>query len=156
MAEDSGAKVPATDLLGDPWTEPRDPRGRKRHRYTPQLAEKIAVLRATGATKEEISQRVGLSVPTIDKYYFRSLEHGPGLVKALLTEALLEAAIKGGKVGAFRLAFELLERGEAQVPVASRRKAQTEPEEKLGKKAQADVDAQAAHEGTSWADVLRH
>lgn len=147
--ENSGPK----DLFGDPWTPPRDPRGRKSHRRMPQVAEKVAVLRAMGKTVEQIALRIGLSEPTLRKYYFRELEHGHALVESVLDEAIWGRAM-AGVVGAQRLAKEMLAKGGAAVPVAKTPRPGTSKAEPLGKKAQAAVDAKTAHEGTSWGEVL--
>lgn len=154
MAEKS---VPAVDLLGDPWSPPRDPRGRKRHRRSPQIAEKIALFRATGLTVEQIATRSGISEPTLRKYYFRELENAAALARSVLTEAMYDKA-KAGVVGAARFLREEFERGEVAVPVAKQRPAAaaSEATEKLGKKASADRDAQTAHGGTEWEHVLKH
>lgn len=114
MSVKSAPEGEDVDLFGDPWTPPRDPRGRKSHKRLPQLAEKIAVLRATGATEEEIERRIGLSVKTIRKYYSRELEGGPQLVEALVNETMFAEMLKG-KVGAARFIREQLEKGRATV-----------------------------------------
>lgn len=114
MTEKSPAEAGDTDLFGDPWTPPKDPRGRKAHVRKPQIAEKIAVLRATGATEEEIEARIGLSVKTIRKYYSRELDGGPQLIEALVNERMFAEAMKG-KVGAARFVKEQLEKGRATV-----------------------------------------
>lgn len=137
------------DLLGDPWVPPRDPRGRKRHRRLPQIAEKVGVLRGLGHTVEQIALRLGLSVPTLRKYYFRELDQGADLAEAVLNEKLWERAM-AGSVPAMRLLREAMTRGRAAVPVARRPAA-----EKPGKKEQAALDAQSAHEGTSWGNLLQ-
>lgn len=148
MSDENGQ---ATDLLGDPWTEARDPRGRKRHRRLPQIAEKVAVLRASDLTVEEIAARVGLSEPTLRRYYFRELKSGPALAKSLIVEAMYAKA-KAGNVSAARFIREEFSRGETAVPVA--REPKPQPATDLGKKAQADLDAQTAHEGTGWGELL--
>jgi DNA-binding CsgD family transcriptional regulator len=145
MAEDSGE---LRDLFGDPWTPPRDPRGRKRHRRLAQVAEKVAVLRATGLTVEQIARRMGLSEPTLRKYYLRELDQGNDLARAVLDEAIWKKAM-AGSVGAQRLMREILGKGAAAVPV-------TKPKTgALGKKALAVRDAATAHEGTAWGDLLQ-
>jgi hypothetical protein len=149
MAEDSGE---ARDLFGDPWTPPRDPRGRKRHRRLPQVAEKVAVLRAAGLKETAIALRIGLSEPTLRKYYFRELAEGETLARAVLIEGLWAEA-KTGKAAAARIILEEFDKGRAAVPVSRRDPSKVE---KLGKKAQADADAKTAQEGTSWADLLPH
>lgn len=140
-----------TDLLGDPWTPPRDPRGRKRHKRLAQVAEKVAVLRGLGHTVEKIALRLGLSEPTLRKYYFRELEQGSNLAEAVLDEKLWDRAM-AGSVPAMRLMKEALAKGRAAVPLAPGARPKAAP--KLGKKEQQAVDAETAHEGTSWGTLL--
>lgn len=150
----SAKNPPPTDLLGDPWTELRDPRGRKRHKRSPQIAEKVGLLRASDMTVEDIAARVGLSEPTLRKYYFRELGDGPAVAKALVLEALFEKA-KGGNVSAARLMLAQFEKGETAPPLAKQpTEAAPKKEPPLGKKAQADVDAATAHEDTGWGPLL--
>jgi len=132
MAEESeGPK----DLFGDPWVAPRDPRGRKRHKRIPQIAEKVAVLRAGGATEEQIATRVGLSAPTLRKYYFRELNDGPALARALLLEKQFAEAM-AGKTSAARYVREEFAKGEEREADRSvRNRTPQEPREApLGKK----------------------
>lgn len=139
------------DLLGDPWTPPRDPRGRKRHRRLPQVAEKVAVLRALGHRVEDIARRLGLSEPTLRKYYFRELENASALAEAVLDEKIWTRAMEGS-VPAQRLLKDMLAKGKAAVPLKPVKAPEKAP--KLGKKEQANLDALSAHEGTSWGDLL--
>lgn len=112
MTEKSPPAGCEVDLFGDIWTPPKDPRGRKSHARTPQLAEKIAFLVAQGATQEEISDAVGISVKTLAKYYSRELSEGPALAKAALGQMLLGKA-KSGNVSAIKAMIALLEKGDA-------------------------------------------
>nr|WP_314437596.1 hypothetical protein [uncultured Brevundimonas sp.] len=145
---------PATDLLGDPWTELKDPRGRKRHKRTAEIAEKVGVLRASDMNVEDIAVRVGLSEPTLRKYYFRELGDGPAVARALVLEAMFEKA-KAGNVSAARLMLNEFAKGDTAPPI---RPQPGEPgakkEPPLGKKAQADIDATTAHEDTGWGPLL--
>jgi hypothetical protein len=155
MGDDVSPKV---DLLGDPWTPPRDPRGRKRHKRNPLVAENVAILRASGATVEEIALRTGLSEPTLRQYYFRELDttRAQALGRAVLREAMWGKA-KKGVVSAARFILEEFERGQAAVPLAKAPPAATpEADEKLGKKAAANLAAETAHEGTEWGHLLKH
>lgn len=141
----------AVDLLGDPWSELPDPRGRKRHKRTVQVAEKVAVLRGSGLTPPQIAARVALSEPTLRKYYFRELEEGAVLAQAVLTEAMWDKA-RSGNVGAAKYIRDAFAKGQAAIPVA-KKPASPKPE-KLGKKAAAGADARTAHEGTGWGELL--
>lgn len=140
------------DLLGDPWTEARDPRGRKSHKRRPELAEKVALLKAGGLSDEDIAARIGLSPPTLTKYYLRELRDGPRLVKAVMLERMWGQAIKGN-VSAARYVQEQLDR--AELHGVKPRVLPTTKAPKLGKKAAADAAAEAAHEGTGWGDLLQ-
>ncbi len=157
MARKSAAAEPYLDLLGDPWSEPRDPRGRKSHKRDRQVAEKIGLLRGAGLTAEQISIRVGLSEPTLRKYYLRELTEGATLARAVMLEKLSEKAM-GGNVAAAKAMLAEFAKGSAAVPIAARRAVEPRPAraEQLGKKAALERDAQTAHKGTGWGDLLKH
>ncbi|HEY3694076.1 hypothetical protein [Phenylobacterium sp.] len=152
MTEDSPAKGPAVDLLGDPWTPPRDPRGRKRHKRNPQVAEKVAVLRSTGSTVSDIASRLGISEPTLRQYYFRELQQGSVLARQVLTEALWKRALEGSAAAA-KLVLQEMEKGDFIAPVAAAAPTASDP--KLGKKEQAAVAAQSAGLDTAWGSDLQ-
>lgn len=131
MADENGG---LTDLWGNPWTPEPDPRGRKRHKRSPQVAENVSVLRAAGLTVEQIAARIGLSEPTLRKYYFRELDDGAVLAEAVLTEAMWKKA-REGNVSAARFIRETFKQGdavEADRRVSSR--ARPVREEAVGKK----------------------
>lgn len=137
MADENAA---ATDLLGDPWTPPRDPRGRRRHKRIPQVAENVALLRASGLSVEAIAQRIGLSEPTLRKYYFRELDDGPALARAVLAEAMWAKA-KAGNVSAARYIREEFCGGETKDAANRvRRRAESEATP-IGKKAERQAAA---------------
>ncbi|WKL57250.1 hypothetical protein Q1W73_16530 [Asticcacaulis sp. ZE23SCel15] len=133
----SGENSGGVDLFGDPWVEPKDARGRKRHKRLPQLAEKIAVLRASGDSVEDVALHLGLSEPTLRKYYFRELNNGPELAKAVLNQKMWKKAMDGN-VSAANYISKQFEKGKAQ------RVARPDPKPKeaaLGKKEQQKVAA---------------
>lgn len=150
MAEKTATGGPATDLLGDPWTPPRDPRGRKRHKRLPQIAEKVAHLRGTGATQETIAAAVGLSVPTLREYYLRELTDGPALAQAALDAVMWQKAM-AGNVSAAKYVRDRLKDGDASLAGARARsramnpaapEGQEQPATKLGKKAERQAQAE--------------
>ncbi|MCW5758280.1 MAG: hypothetical protein KIS90_00735 [Phenylobacterium sp.] len=154
------------DLFGEPRVEPKETRGRKAHVRSVEVSKKVAISRAMGRTEAEIAELVGLDAKTLRKYYSRELQKASQMVKALLDEALFQSAIVEGKVGSQRLLYDRLRLGEAAVPLApiqgrAERPAKAAPKpkaapksEKLGKKAQAALDAQTADQGTSWGKIL--
>lgn len=106
-------------------------------------------------TIDEIVVRVGLSEPTLRHYYLPELKYGARKAKARFIKALFEKA-ESGNVAAIKLALQVIEKGEAAVPVSSGARQAKEPAEpKLGKKAAADADAQVAHKGTEWGSLLQ-
>lgn len=123
-----------TDLWGDPWTPEPDPRGRKRHKRCVQIAENVAVLRASGLTVEQIAARLVLSEPTLRKYYFRELDSGAALAEAVLTEAMWRKA-RDGNVSAARFIRETFGKGEA-VRADARIRERPAKEPVIGKKEQ--------------------
>jgi DNA-binding transcriptional ArsR family regulator len=109
MAGKSKAHV---DLLGDPWRELPDPRGRPSHKRCPKIAETVALLAAGGDKVDAIARRVGLSAPTVEKYYFPELDQGEAKIRQLLREKLWDQT-KKGNMSAARLLQKELERGDA-------------------------------------------
>jgi len=147
MDQDSEVRV---DLLGDPWTDPPDPRGRKAHIRNAQVAETIAVLRAGGSTQQEIAARLHTDVKTLRKYYSRELNKAPELARQALLEAMWKKALSGNAAAANFVKAEL-ERGEARKAAAEldARAGGERPVRapKLGKKEEREDAARAVAEG---------
>ena len=132
------AKSPeVVDLFGDPWTPPRDPRGRKSHKPSPQGREIVASLIAADASEEEIALQLGLSLPTLRKYYFRELEHGVSLARNEMLRKLYEKGM-AGNVAAMKAYLAATEKGVAVRAMQAPRPARTAP---LGKKEQRQAEA---------------
>jgi hypothetical protein len=148
---------PVLDLLGDPWTKAKDPRGRKAHKRQPQLAEMVALLLSTGSKEEEIALRIGLSVPTLKKYYFRELRDGSTLIRQMLIARMWKSAM-AGNVSATKWLDEKLAKGELAEFIKAQQaepgsKAAPRPA-KLGKKEEAALAAASAGEDTPWGSDL--
>ncbi|MFN4176435.1 hypothetical protein [Phenylobacterium sp.] len=109
MAEESQQP---RDLFGDPWTPPRDPRGRRSHRPTAQGREIVAQLKGGGASDDDIALQLGLCVKTLRKYYFRELDHGVSLARNEVLRKLYEKAM-AGNVTAMRAYLRETEKGAA-------------------------------------------
>lgn len=148
----------AVDLFGDPWGEARGRGGRKRHRRLPQVAEKIGVMRATGATVEDVAAALGLSEPTLRKYYFRELSEGAQIARRVLVEAMWKKALEGN-VSAAKFIRDEFPKGDAEAFVnasrpAARQTGATPLATPTGKKEAAQLAAQTAGQGTDWGDDL--
>lgn len=152
MAEESEGP---TDLFGQPWTEQRDPRGRKSHRRTPQVAEMVAVLKATGSTNDEIAARIGLSLPTLKKYYFRELDEGGARARQVLIETMWRKALSGN-VAAAKFVRDLFPKGDAAAFLEATQRNEPGPSSpaRVGKKEAAQLAAQTAGQDSEWGDDL--
>ena len=97
MDDDSGS----VDLLGDPLRELPDKRGRRKLRFSAEVYERVEVLAAGALTQDEIADALGLSAPTLRKYFRPELARGLGRQKAEQL-ALLAAAARKGSVAAIK------------------------------------------------------
>jgi hypothetical protein len=130
----------AVDLFGDPWTPPRDPRGRKSHKPTPQGREIVASLVAAGADEADIALQLGLCGKTLRKYYFRELDHGVSLARNEMLRKLYEKGI-AGNVAAMKAYLAETAKGEAVKAMQAGPTPQPSRTAPLGKKEQQQADA---------------
>lgn len=142
---------PATDLLGDPLRDLPDPRGRKKHRVTPENRLKVSVLRAAGQTIAEIAEALGISAPTLRNYYFSELNQGVAAERARAVMWLRESAA-AGNVSAQKAYLALLAAGNTLPKVEE----MSERPDKLGKKEALREAAQSGHAGTGWDSLVQH
>lgn len=140
----------ATDLFGEKPSPYRDPRGRSKMKLTNELRDRVAMLRASGMTQQEIADAIGCSVPTLTQYFSLELNEGKATKRAEMLDTLWKAAM-GGNVTAMRTWLALNEKN-----VFPRDVVKPKSEPKLGKKEQALIDAKAAPSQGGWADVVKH
>lgn len=140
----------ATDLFGETPSPYRDPRGRQKMKLTNALRDRVAMLRASGMTQQEIADAIGCSVPTLAQYFSLELNEGKAAKRAEMLDTLWKTAI-GGNVTAMRTWLALNDKG-----VTPREIIRPKAEAKLGKKEQALVDAKATPNAGGWAGVVRH
>lgn len=124
--------------LGRPPYEPSD-----------ELREKVRILKAGGMSDIAVASVIGVSVPTLTKYYSLELEEGGARVQADVLMARYRAAM-GGNVTAQNKLLEQI----GMVPQRKPGRPRLERPEPVGKKEAADQAAQSAHEGTGWAELL--
>ena len=84
-----------TDLLGDPLLPLPDKRGRRKLRFPAEVYEKVEVLAAAAMTHDEISDAVGISAPTLRKYFRQELDGALSRQRAEALSLLAEQARKG-------------------------------------------------------------
>lgn len=144
------------DLLGDPIPENWGRRGRPQHIPTQENRSKIRLLLAFGWTAERIAAALRITRPTLRKHYSSELRQRDEARDALKAAHLMMVfkAADAGNVGAMKQLGQLIERDELDPGRLAARRRQAEKPEKLGKKAEAELAARSAHEGTEWGKLL--
>lgn len=121
-------------------------RGRPEFVPTDEDREKARVLKAGGMSREAIAEAMGISEPTLRKYFSLDLEIGAAKVTAEVLMARYKAAV-GGNVSAQN---KWLDTAGALPP-----KSRPRSEPKLGKKEVAQIEAETAHEASDWGSILQ-
>lgn len=146
-------------LFGWPLPEPREKAGRPEHEPSDENRCKVMMLVAFGKTNAEIAKAVGLSQPTLRKHYLQQLEQRRSAMlqlKASRWAALYKKAVVDGDTSALKeLGREIERQDVAELSAAFGAKGRGEPKsEKRGKKEQAQIDAEKAHEDSEWGEDL--
>ena len=130
----------AKDLFGEPLRPAPSKRGRRRLRFPAEVYENVEVLAAAGnLSQEEIADAIGVSEPTLRKYFRKELDHARSRQRAEALECLARGMRKGN-VSAAKAYLAELDRQGAAIALNQRRHAPP-PQ---GKKAAAKADADAA------------
>lgn len=136
------------DLFGDPVPEGFGKRGRPPHVVTAEAKAKVILLMAIGRKDFEIALALGISEPTLRKNYrfeLRSREEAKFKLEASRLLKLYEQ-VEEGNVAAIKEMGKVQERAEIDSgPYAPRsnKVAKADKPVKLGKKEQANLDAQS-------------
>jgi hypothetical protein len=102
------------DLFGNPFVERPTKRGRPPHDVTPKTRNRVSMLVALGWTNPRISAAMGVTLPTLHKYYFYELRQRE-VARDRLELRRLEMAwdmAEAGNVGAFKEFGKMLERND--------------------------------------------
>ncbi len=102
-------------------------------------------------SRDDIAAVLGVSKPTLAKYYFSELNEGVARERAQAV-LWLRASAEGGNVSAQKAWIKILAEGQGAPPVPR----ETDPELELGKKERALRDAKAADQGSAWGELVRH
>lgn len=143
---------------GSTAAAPKPPRqgGRPAYEPTPKDREQVKTMSGLGIRTNEIAAVLGISEPTLRKYFASELDMGHVKANAAVAQSLYRMATDKLKPSAAAAIFWLKTRagwkegegGPYVVPPAD------PAPEKLGKKAQAQADASTAARGTGWDDLL--
>ncbi len=137
---------PDFDLWGDPVPQRPEKRGRPTHVPTPEKRFRVSVLRALNQSHEEIAAAMGISEPTLRKHYLPELKSGMAQKRAEAL-VLLYAEVQKGNVSAIKEFLRQVERSDMRPAKPARAP-------KLGKKAQAAIDAATPDPTTSMGELM--
>lgn len=151
----SNENLPAeieTDLFGAPVTQIRERWGRPSFGKNKENQELVALLRGAGWTQYRIARYLQCDEKTLRKHFSRELADGADLIEGMALEVTLKKMRSGNSVATGRI-FDIIDRGRIEPPAPSDH---SEPKsEPLGKKAQASIDAESAHHGSKWGNILQ-
>lgn len=146
------------DLLGDPIPDGFGKRGRPPHQVDDKKRSKVILLTAIGRTMSEIAMALGISEPTLKRYYFRELktrEEAKFRVEATRLLKLYEG-VEEGNVAANKELGKVLDKADRdEGPYGMRTLSPPQKKSKLGKKEEAANAAQSAGQDSDWGDDLR-
>lgn len=150
------------DLLGWPIPEARDA-GRPEHEATPENINKVMMLLVFKKTNAEIAKALGISQPTLRKHYLQQLQQRR--IARLQLDATrwagLYAKVLAGDVSAMKELGKVLEahdRAEMATNFGAdthQRRERAPRAEKIGKKQQAQLEAESAGLDSEWGDDLQ-
>ena len=139
-----------------PIKSAKRPRGRPEHKPTPATRRTVSIAAGGGMRHEDIAIALGISRPTLDKWYQAELSEAASLRRMEVMQALYVAAKKGSSAAA--KAYLAHDPQISAPPMPAGEAVAVKPDVKappLGKKDQAQADAQTAHVGTEWDSLLR-
>ena len=137
------------DLWGDPIPEKPETRGRPEHEPTAEKRLRVAVLRAINQTHTEIAAALGISEPTLRRHYSAELKGGLAQKRAEVLIRLWHE-VEAGNVSAIKEFLRQVDKSDLAGPRAPR---PAKPP-RLGKKAQAIVDAATPDPTTSMGELM--
>lgn len=134
------------DLLGDPIPEGRGKPGATGHIATAKNVNKVRWLLVSGMKKPDIAAHLGISIPTLNKHYFKKLTLRNAQLAAISeargrTLLQLDAAAQSGSVSAMKEINKIAKQAELECLASDMRRTQS-AHKPLGIKAQRKADAQ--------------
>lgn len=123
--------------------------GRQAYQPTDENRRMVEVLAGFGIPTKKIADVLNIAQPTVLKYFRAELDRGAAVVEAKLVGNLLRLANGADGTALKAVMFSLTTRfgWSAYVP-------RPKTEEPLGKKEQAQIAAETAHEDTEWSGLV--
>lgn len=129
-------------------TDDVDQGGRPPFEPTDKQRREVGIAKAGGMTNEAIAAALGISQPTLRKYFENELSAVASKRRLEVLTKMYRTAMKGN-VSAQKAFLAAGDAANAAPPPPK-----PEPDEKRGKKAQAQEDAETAADGTEWGTLL--
>jgi hypothetical protein len=127
----------------------KDKGGRPAHAPDDRSRQMVEVLSGFGIPQDKIADVIGVDGKTLRKHYATELQRGAATVEAKLVGNLLKLA--GGSDGTALKAITFA----LQCRFGWSLYAPPPPERPLGKKEQLQMEAETAHAGNSWGELLQ-
>lgn len=151
-SDGGGEMTPVVDLFGRPVVALRDRRGRPSFAKSVENQDFVAVRAAAGWSPKMIAEAIKCDLKTLTKHFSQELSDGALYVEGIMLDVLF-SRVKTGHVPSIRRLQDRLDRNAPAAPRAKGGQLADVPRsEKLGKKEQAKVDAQAVPD--EWGDVF--
>lgn len=136
------------DLFGDVVTLPSGRRGRPAHRWSKSSADKVILALAGGYSHEDIAKGLGISQPTLRKYYFSELkQQGQRTRFEFWRMHNLAEQANAGNVGAMKELGKIMDKRDRHLAEKEFRDGKPDREEQLGKKEAARRAAEGQAKG---------
>src|SRR5690606_9433803 len=111
-----------------------------------------ALLKAANWTVSRIARHLGCDEKTLRKHFSRELEQGADIIEAMALQVTLQKMRQGNSVATGRI-LDITEKANLTIPPAKPKSATDD--ERPGKKEQANIDAQTAHQDSEWGTILQ-
>jgi len=139
-----------TDLFGEPLRPVPDKRGRRKLRFPEQVYEKVEVLAAGGLSQDDIADAVGVSAPTLRKYFRPELGKAAARQRARVL-GILATAAEGGNVSAAKAYLAEIDKHGAAAALRERERRPAPTPGRKGKKEERQAAAEAVAQGGKYA-----
>ncbi|KAB2781254.1 helix-turn-helix domain-containing protein [Brucella anthropi] len=141
-----------TDLFGAPIGQIKERWGRPSFAKSKENQELVALLKAANWTVSRIARHLGCDEKTLRKHFSRELEQGADIIEAMALQVTLQKMRQGNSVATGRI-LDITEKANLTIPPAKPKSATDD--ERPGKKEQANIDAQTAHQDSEWGTILQ-
>lgn len=147
-----------TDLFGDARELPSGKRGRPAHRWSQKSENRVIMGLVMGYSDAEIASGLGVSTPTLRKYYFSALkqrEMQRSRFELWRAEVLAEQAKTNP--GAMKQLGQVIDKRDRHLAEARLRNSDDEKQRPIAKKVARAQAAERAvgNEDTGWDDLLK-